>query len=50
MIELNTGISIKEVIKIINNDTNEVEYLFMNEDNNEWQKISQEEYNNIRGK
>ena len=50
MIELNNKISIQQVIKVINNKTNEEEYLIMNEDTNEWTKISQNEYNKIRGK
>lgn len=48
MIELNNKLSIQQVIKIINNKTNEEEYLIMNEDTNEWKKISQDEYNKIK--
>lgn len=50
MIELNTKLSVKQIIKITNNETNEEEYLIMNEDTNQWVKISQDEYNKIRGK
>ena len=49
MIELNTKLSVKQVIKITNNKTNEEEYLIMDEDTNQWVKISQDEYNKIRG-
>ena len=38
----------KNFIKIINNETNEEEYLIMDEDTNEWKKISQDEYNKIK--
>lgn len=48
MIELNNKLSIQQVIKIINNKTNEEEYLIMDEDTNEWKKISQDEYNKIK--
>lgn len=49
MIEINNKLSITQVIKVINNKTNKEEYLIINEDN-EWEKISQDEYNKIRGK
>lgn len=49
MIELKTKLSVKQIIKITNNETNEKEYLIMDEDTNQWIKISQDEYNKIRG-
>lgn len=49
MIELKTKLSVKQIIKITNNETNEEEYLIMDEDTNQWVKISQDEYNKIRG-
>ena len=37
---------LKHVIEITNKDTNKKEFLYKN-DNDEWEKISEKEYNNI---
>ena len=49
MIQLNNNISIKQVIKVINNDTGEEQFLMMNDNKNEWVEITQADYNKIRG-
>lgn len=40
-------IKMKQVIEVYNHDTNETEFLLMQDD--EWVKISEEQYNKIRG-
>ena len=49
MIQLNNNISIKQVIKVINNDTGEEQFLMMNDNKNEWVETTQDDYNKIRG-
>ncbi len=49
MIEISNKIKIQQIIEVINNDTNEISYLIMNDTDKEWKHITQEEYNNIRG-
>ena len=49
MIQLNNNISIKQVIKVINNNTGEEQFLMMNDNKNEWVEITQDDYNKIRG-
>ena len=48
MIQLNNNISIKQVIKVINNDTGEEQFLMMNDNENEWVEITQDDYNKKR--
>ena len=50
MIQLNTNVSIQQVIKVVNNKTGEEQFLVMDEDNNKWVEISQNDYDKIRGK
>lgn len=47
MINLNNKVSIQQVMKMINNKTGEITYLVMDED--KWVKISQDQYDKIRG-
>lgn len=49
MISLNNKVSVQQVVKMINKKTGEISYLIMNEDNNEWKKIDENQYNKIRG-
>lgn len=41
--------SIQQVLKTVNNKTGEINYLIMDEVDNEWKKLTEEEYNQIRG-
>lgn len=43
--KINTIAEITQVIELTNNDTNKKDFLILID--NEWQKINQEEYNNI---
>lgn len=47
MINLNNKVSIQQVMKMINNKTGKITYLVMDED--KWVKISQDQYDKIRG-
>lgn len=47
MINLNNKVSIQQVMKMIDNKTGEITYLVMDED--KWVKISQDQYDKIRG-
>ena len=49
MIEISNKIKIQQIIEVIDNDTNEVSYLIMDDEGNEWKRITQAEYNKIRG-
>ena len=42
-------VSIKQLIKAVDNKTNEEVYFILSDDDNEWHKITEEEYNKIRG-
>ena len=47
MVELNTSIQ-QVAVKVTNNETGAINYLIINEDN-KWEKITQNQYNKIRG-
>ena len=49
MIQLNNTISIQQVMKVIDNKTGQERYLTIDDNQNKWIEISQDEYNKIRG-
>ena len=49
MVELNCNVDVKQVVKITNHQTGEDSYLIMNEDKREWEQLSKQEYNKLRG-
>lgn len=49
MIEISNNVKIQQIIEVTNNETNEISYLMMDDEGNEWKHITQTEYNKIRG-
>ena len=49
MIEINNTVSIQQIAKTTNNKTGEIHYLILDEDNQEWKKLTEKEYNQLRG-
>ncbi len=49
MIEAKNKVSVKQIMKLVDKETNEETYLILNEENDTWERISKEEYDTIRG-
>ena len=39
----------KQIVKKTNNTTGEINYLILDENNQEWKELTEKEYNQIRG-
>lgn len=49
MIKISNDVTIKQIMEVINNETGEVSYLIMDDNDNRWRTITKDEYNKIRG-
>lgn len=49
MIKISNDVTIKQIMEVVNNETGEVSYLIMNDNDDEWRTITKDEYNKIRG-
>lgn len=49
MIKISNDVTIKQIMEVINNETGEVSYLIMDDNDNGWRTITKDEYNKIRG-
>ena len=49
MIKISNDVTIKQIMEVINNETDEVSYLIMDDNDNGWRTITKDEYNKIRG-
>lgn len=49
MIEISNNVKIKQFIELTNEETNEVSYLILDDDSNEWKHITKEEHDKLRG-
>lgn len=49
MIEVNNTVSVQQIVKKVNNKTGEINYLILDEDNQEWKQLTEQEYNQLRG-
>ena len=47
MIEINNTVSIKQIVKKTNNTTGEINYLILDENNQEWKELTEKELNDV---